>query len=71
MSNAQQVAYDSAATMRRSMNNMQSEMNEFKIAAMPPRDEPAMERARSAAHAYMDAYFDALATGMLGVIDGK
>lgn len=70
MTTAQQAAYDSAATMRRSLNNMQSEMNEFRIAAMPPRDEAAMERARSAALAYMEAYFDAMAAGMMGV-EGK
>lgn len=65
-----QTFYDVAATMRRSMNNMQSEMNEFKIAAMPPRDEAAMERARGAAHAYLDAYLDALSAGMMGA-EGK
>jgi len=70
MTTAQQAAYDAAATMRRSMNNMQSEMNEFKIAAMPPRDEAAMERSRSAAHAYLDAYLDALSAGMVGA-EGK
>lgn len=55
-----QTVYEAAATMRRSHANLLSEMNEFKIASTEPRDVAAMERARSGAHAYLDAYLDAL-----------
>lgn len=62
---AVQSTYESAATMRRSMALLQAEMIEFQVASSTPRDEVAMERARAAAHAYLDAYLDAISTGMV------
>lgn len=67
MTSAQQAAYESAATMRRAMAMMQAEMHEFQIAATAPRDEAAMERARAGAHAYLDAYLDAMSAGMVRI----
>ena len=43
---------------------------EFRIAATMPRDENAMERARQAIHAYVDAHLDALSAATVGM-DGK
>ena len=65
MNNDLRSAYDSAATMRRSMAMLQAEMHEFQIAAAAPRDEAAMERARNNAHAYLDAYLDAMSASMV------
>lgn len=59
MTTAQQAAYESFATMRRAQVNIQVEMNEFALAAAHPQDHDGMERARRAAQAYLDAYFDA------------
>jgi hypothetical protein len=64
MTTAQQSAYESAATMRRAWAMVQIEMNEFRVAATSPKDEVAMERARQAVHAYVDAHLDALSAAM-------
>jgi hypothetical protein len=64
MTTAQQAAYESAATMRRAWAMVQIEMNEFRVAATAPKDEAAMERARQAVHAYIDAHLDALSAAM-------
>ena len=57
------TVFDAMATMRRSHNSMVTEINEFTMAAAnsPPMYE-AMERARAAAHAYLDSYLDAIST---------
>ena len=71
MISTQQAAYESAATMRRSINMILCEMREFHIASPPPRNEAAMERSRGAAHAYLDAYLDALSAGLVGSSETK